>query len=273
MSHPLSRGMPKVAWDAYALASKLALVDISREDRRVVQALGNARASAGTHAQDGVLEGLPYCAAADLSVRGLSLAQIAAWLEQLASQGFVAWFRNWPGNLHIHAIYVGVAMKSALVRQCEDYWKGLDALVSHSRVTQEWWYPERERRAVAFAIYEQRRKTGRTATRANTLPKTTERVTYALHVNGSAKPALWMPVHDGVATAPVRAFGALVGLEVHYRPETRSVDLDGDGRAIAVELEDGVGHAPIRQLIAEAGEERVRAEFAPEARRVDVWRK
>ena len=73
MNNPLlSRGMANAAWAAYKIASENARIDIdSRDDKRVVQAIGDAPASKGYHAPDGTLDGHEYTAAADLSVRGL----------------------------------------------------------------------------------------------------------------------------------------------------------------------------------------------------------
>src|SRR5579859_6591816 len=74
-----------------------ALRSIGITASRIMQTIGNAPASAGTHAQDGVVDGHPYCAATDISVSGLSNAQIQNLLARLAKVGFAAWFR-WPGH-------------------------------------------------------------------------------------------------------------------------------------------------------------------------------
>lgn len=59
---------------------------------------GGVAASAGTH--DG---GGSY----DLSVNGLSDKQIKGMVKWLRKAGFAAWYRNWTGNRHVHAILLG----------------------------------------------------------------------------------------------------------------------------------------------------------------------
>jgi len=50
---------------------------------RIVQTIGNAPASAGYHLADGSVNGHPYTAAVDLSVKNLSATQIRNLLERL----------------------------------------------------------------------------------------------------------------------------------------------------------------------------------------------
>ena len=108
----------------------------------ISQTIGNAAASAGTHAQDGTLGGFAYCAATDLRTSGLTNSQVHALVSRLADEGFAAFFRNpghdgWPSNevRHIHAIYVGVPMKSSLRSQVQDWLAGRNGLVSHGTYT------------------------------------------------------------------------------------------------------------------------------------------
>lgn len=116
-----------------------ALRSIGVSASRILQTIGNAPASAGTHAQDGVVNGHPYCAATDLSVSGLSNAQIKNLLARLAKVGFAAWFR-WPGHdgwpasevRHIHAVYANAKMKSALRSQIRSWLVGRNGLVSNT---------------------------------------------------------------------------------------------------------------------------------------------
>lgn len=98
------------------------------ESWRIMQTIGHASASAGTHLQDGVVNGHPYCAATDISVSGLSSTQIANLLERLAKVGFAAWYRHngfdhWVGVNHIHAVYANLKMKASLRSQV---WSWLD---------------------------------------------------------------------------------------------------------------------------------------------------
>lgn len=126
---------------------------------RVSQTIGNAAASAGTHARDGYAGGQPYSAATDLSVRGLSSAEIRALLGRLANQGFAAWYR-WPGHdgwpssesPHIHAIYVGCHMKDSLRAQVRDWLVGRNGLASHTAYTFTTWTAEQ--RATIRAVYD-----------------------------------------------------------------------------------------------------------------------
>jgi hypothetical protein len=112
----------------------------------ISQTIGNAAASAGTHAQDGTSGGFAYCAATDLRTAGLSNAQVRTLLNKLANEGFAAFFRNpgqdgWPSSeiRHIHAIYVGVHMKSSLRAQVNDWLNGKNGLASHT--TYSFWQP------------------------------------------------------------------------------------------------------------------------------------
>ncbi|HEY0192563.1 MAG TPA: hypothetical protein VGC42_15700, partial [Kofleriaceae bacterium] len=106
---------------------------------RIMQTIGNAPASAGTHAQDGTVNGHPYCAATDISVSGLSNTQIKNLLAKLSKVGFAAWFR-WPGHdgwpssevRHIHAVYANAKMKSSLRSQVRSWLVGRNGLVSNT---------------------------------------------------------------------------------------------------------------------------------------------
>lgn len=116
-----------------------ALRSIGVTASRILQTIGNAAASAGTHAQDGTVNGHPYSAATDISVSGLSNAQIRNLLARLAKVGFAAWFR-WPGHdgwpssevRHIHAVYANAKMKSSLRSQVRSWLVGRNGLVSNT---------------------------------------------------------------------------------------------------------------------------------------------
>ena len=63
---------------------------------RILQALGDADASAGVHRLPGVC--------VDIRVWGLTADEIAEVVALLRECGFAAtWYRNWEGNQHIHA--------------------------------------------------------------------------------------------------------------------------------------------------------------------------
>jgi hypothetical protein len=116
-----------------------ALRSIGVTASRIVQTIGNAAASAGTHAQDGTVNGHPYSAATDLSVSGLSNTQIQNLLARLAKVGFAAWFRQpghdgWPASevRHIHAVYANAKMKASLRSQVRSWLVGRNGLVSNT---------------------------------------------------------------------------------------------------------------------------------------------
>lgn len=107
---------------------------------RITQTIGNAPASAGYHAQDGSVNGQPYCAATDLSTSGLTETQIHNLLERLAKVGFAAWYRKngrdgWSGANHIHVVYANCKMKSQLRAQVRSFLVGRNGLVSNTIYT------------------------------------------------------------------------------------------------------------------------------------------
>ncbi len=103
----------------------------------ITQTIGNAAASAGTHAQDGTADGHPYTAAVDLRVIGLSQSQIRQYIADLAAVGYAGWYRQ-PGadgvpsdwSPHIHAVWVGAPMKASLRNQVRSWVDGRNGLVS-----------------------------------------------------------------------------------------------------------------------------------------------
>ena len=104
---------------------------------RITQTIGNAAASAGTHARDGYVNGKPYSAATDISTSGLSTTQIHNLLERMAKLGFALWYRQngrdgWYGANHIHAIYANCAMKTSLRSQVRSWLAGRNGLVSNT---------------------------------------------------------------------------------------------------------------------------------------------
>jgi hypothetical protein len=111
---------------------------------RIMQTIGNASASAGTHLQDGVVNGHRYCAATDISVSGLTQTQIANLLERLAKVGFAAWYRHsghdhWSGVNHIHAVYANLKMKSSLRSQVWSWLDNRNGLVGNAIYTFHHW--------------------------------------------------------------------------------------------------------------------------------------
>jgi hypothetical protein len=140
---PRPFGVAPSAWQAFQAAADMAGIDLTKHSTyRIVQSIGSAPASAGFHKRDGYVmadgERAPYCAAVDISVKGLSINEIRAFLEALAWWGFAAWFRHggaWANNLHIHAVYAGLPMKDVLKQQVIDFLNGRDGLASHGDET------------------------------------------------------------------------------------------------------------------------------------------
>ncbi len=115
---------------------------------RITQTIGNAAASAGTHAKDGVADGHAYSAATDLSISGLSEAQVMALLDQLTAVGFIAYYRKpgsdgWPSNQarHLHVLWAGAPMKRILRDQARDWHVNKNGLASHTTYKFKTWTP------------------------------------------------------------------------------------------------------------------------------------
>lgn len=128
-------------WGLHPDASD-ALKHLKFTSGRVMQTIGSASASAGTHAQDGVAGGHAYSAATDLSVSGMSDAQVKVLLEQLTAVGFVPFYRSpghdgWPSGeiRHLHVIWAGAGMKLSLRNQVRDWHVGKNGLASHTTYT------------------------------------------------------------------------------------------------------------------------------------------
>lgn len=145
MSQPLLHaGMHPDASDA--------LRKLGIDPSRIVQTLGGAVASAGTHLADGKVNGVPYCAAIDFSIHHptqLDSDQIKMLLDKLASGGFAGYYRNpghdgWPSQdeAHIHAVYAGVPMKLTLRAQLHNWLATpmLNGLASHAPY--QFWKPQ-----------------------------------------------------------------------------------------------------------------------------------
>lgn len=129
-------GMTYAAWASYLSACYLAKIDPDR----VMQTVGTAAASAGTHLADGTLinelgQRESYTGAVDLRTKDLTKAQIERLLDQLFSHGFFAWWRHtgsFAENQHIHACFVRLHLKTSLRQQFHDFVRDLDGLRSHA---------------------------------------------------------------------------------------------------------------------------------------------
>ena len=116
-----------------------ALVAAAIPISRVGQTIGNAHASAGTHAKDGGYEGHDYCGATDFHIRDLDTAGTLHLCGLLAGAGFLPFYRNpgvngWPASQvrHIHAVFPDCPMKEILRAQVHDYLHDRNGLVSHA---------------------------------------------------------------------------------------------------------------------------------------------
>ena len=105
-----------------------------------MQTIGNAAASAGTHAQDGTVNGHPYCAATDISVQrtvehadpqpAREARRASASPRGSAGPGTTAGRRR--EVRHIHAVYANARMKSSLRSQVRSWLVGRNGLVTNS---------------------------------------------------------------------------------------------------------------------------------------------
>lgn len=139
-----------------------ALKKVGVAPNRIVQTIGNAKASAGTHAADGKVNGIPYCCAVDFSIKhptALNENDVKTFLAKIASVGFAGFYRNpgkdhWPTKevVHIHAVYAGATMKHTLYRQVQDWLANpmKNGLASHAEYT--FWHPTTEQKAVVAKL-------------------------------------------------------------------------------------------------------------------------
>jgi hypothetical protein len=133
--------MSQAAFDSYIGAMYQAKINPEKTasgGHRVVQTIGSAPASAGTHGKDGTdpISGGAYCCAVDISVKhDLKQAQIETMLKALWHHGFAAWWRHtgsFSTNEHVHAVYSGLPMKLSLRNQIHDFLAARSGLVGHA---------------------------------------------------------------------------------------------------------------------------------------------
>ncbi len=141
------KGMHPSAWEAFLAAGV--------DPARIGQTVGNAPASAGTHAADGTWDcGEEYCAATDISVKRptqIGDADVKPMLERLARHGFAVFYRkpgqdHWPADQveHCHIVFAGIPMKEALRNQVHAFCHApmLNGLISD--VPYQYWQPSPE---------------------------------------------------------------------------------------------------------------------------------
>lgn len=123
---------------------------------RITQGINDAVERGNVHGSDGFINGKAYTAAADISVRCLSEAQIRTLLDRLADVGFAAWYRKdgqdgWNGPPHIHAVFAGCRLKPVLHLQVEDWLRGGTGLSRNEAY--KFWQPSRPAREKLRELY------------------------------------------------------------------------------------------------------------------------
>jgi hypothetical protein len=127
--------MSPISYFSYVAACR----EIGLQPPRITQTIGNAEASKGTHAQDGMVwvkdEWEPYCAAFDISIENFKrTTTIRRYLEVCARHYIIGWYRHtgsFESNRHCHMIDVRLKMKPALAAQVRDYLNDRTGLVGH----------------------------------------------------------------------------------------------------------------------------------------------
>ena len=117
-------GMAPVAFEAFVRACVRAKI----HPWRIGQTLGEHPLSVGYHRKDGFVRVYgtdeAYCAAVDMGVGDLSDRKRGEFLEEMAGQGFAAFYREggkWTGQEHVHAIYALLPMKPQLRGQVREF--------------------------------------------------------------------------------------------------------------------------------------------------------
>ena len=131
---------------------------------RITQGINHAVERGNVHDTDGLVDGKAYTAAADISVRCLSEAQIRMLLDRLADAGFAAWYRKdgqdgWKGPPHIHAVFAGCRLKPVLHLQVEDWLRGGTGLSRNDPY--KFWQPSSLAREKLFDRYRPYSPTGK----------------------------------------------------------------------------------------------------------------
>ena len=109
--------------------ARTALAAAGVSEAALSQTYGDAQASVGTHCPE---PGTSYSAATDMAQGSDPCGRV----RRLRAQGFAAWFRTapeFPGNLHIHAVYAGTPnLKASLQRQVASFLQGRNGLASNA---------------------------------------------------------------------------------------------------------------------------------------------
>jgi hypothetical protein len=136
--------------DAYRALERLAVA------HRITQGINHSSDRGNVHDTDGVIHGIPYTGAADISVRCLTISQVKMLLARLALAGFAAWYRNngqdgWTGPRHIHAVWAGCRLKPVLQQQVESWLSGGNGL--YGNPPYRFWQPSAEMREKVGTLY------------------------------------------------------------------------------------------------------------------------
>jgi hypothetical protein len=123
---------------------------------RITQGMNDSPDRGNVHQADATINGKPYTAAVDISVRCLAPAQIKALLGQLAEAGFSGWYRkpgqdDWTGPPHIHAVWAGSPLKPFLKYQVESWLDGRNGLSSNKPY--QFWKPTPEMQLKVRNLY------------------------------------------------------------------------------------------------------------------------
>jgi len=129
------------------------LQELGVPDGHVTQGWGSAPASAGYHAVEGYYKGKRFSSCVDL--RWSDDYVNPAWKSRAVAAGIIPFFRDWPGNRHIHCVHVGLRDTAGKVTildgprmQIVDYTRGLNGLVGHAKLTGELSPTQQERKAI-----------------------------------------------------------------------------------------------------------------------------
>lgn len=128
--------------------ARAALAAAGVPESALTQTYGDAPASVGTHCPE---PGKSYSAATDMQQGSDPCGRT----RRLRLQGFAAWFRTapeFPGNLHIHAVYAGApGLKASLKRQVDSFLQGRDGL-ARNKIDNHCPITEAEKAAVRSAL-------------------------------------------------------------------------------------------------------------------------
>jgi hypothetical protein len=124
---------------------------------RITQAINHSLERGNVHDTDVTIQGRPYTAAVDISVRCLSAAQIRSLLDALATRGFAGWYRkagldDWTGPPHVHAVWAGSPLKPVLRQQIESWLSGGNGLGTNRPY--QFWQPSPEMKNKVRTLYQ-----------------------------------------------------------------------------------------------------------------------